>query len=397
VLTVSKKLEDGGRFRTIKEALDAVEPGMTIRVLGNAVYEEELLINTPEQHRGVVLEAASKASIRNLPGMNEAVWIRGVPGFTLRGFYFESGPGLQAHVTITGHCTGVILDRLDMTSDKFCVQIHDVPLSGKDAPLMIQNCIMRARAVGVVIDGVDPENRDRPQPCGRVVIRNNTLVRCTDGVVLLGAVHKIHVVGNRVLNSRSQAFEMYDLLPGAADVLVANNTLLQNQTALLVCDDHDKGKAFLRCKNIRFQNNLVLGSQLPPDLIFFDHPRGSKRNQLRPGDLDALLKSPQWRFSHNWREIDPVNAAARSPGCWIPRCPNDQLRVPIEVLSRKPVDPNFLRPPKKSPLARGGAGVTDPSLPAYVGAVPPEGVQPWDWAKTWKLQVDRDVPAKPKR
>ncbi len=26
----------------------------------------------------------------------------------------------------------------------------------------------------------------------------------------------------------------------------------------------------------------------------------------------------------------------------------------------------------------------DPSLPAYVGAVPPEGVEPWDWDKTWK-------------
>jgi hypothetical protein len=23
------------------------------------------------------------------------------------------------------------------------------------------------------------------------------------------------------------------------------------------------------------------------------------------------------------------------------------------------------------------------ALPAYVGAVPPEGVEPWDWDKTW--------------
>jgi hypothetical protein len=57
----------------------------------------------------------------------------------------------------------------------------------------------------------------------------------------------------------------------------------------------------------------------------------------------------------------------------------------IKVLSREPNDPNFLRPPKGSPLARGGAGVMDPALPAWVGAVAPEGVAPWDWDKTWKM------------
>ena len=51
---------------------------------------------------------------------------------------------------------------------------------------------------------------------------------------------------------------------------------------------------------------------------------------------------------------------------------------------RRQGDANFLRPPKDSPLAKGGAGATDPALPAYVGAVPPEGVEPWDWEKTWK-------------
>ena len=86
---------------------------------------------------------------------------------------------------------------------------------------------------------------------------------------------------------------------------------------------------------------------------------------------------------------------------------------------RKPGDSNFLRSPKNSPLAWSGAGgdtipvsqiasavgqsstLTNPglaawaiaetvnqpdrSLPAYVGAVPPEGVELWDWQKTWKM------------
>src|SRR5262249_13112018 len=105
---------------------------------------------------------------------------------------------------------------------------------------------------------------------------------------------------------------------------------------------------------------------------------------------------------------------------WIPARPNDRLQIPIKVLSRKPGDATFLRPAKDSPLATGGAGAPgkalaslasvvgaapggmgalrhawvaateanafDPSLPAYVGAVPPEGVEPWDWGKTWKAK-----------
>jgi len=34
--------------------------------------------------------------------------------------------------------------------------------------------------------------------------------------------------------------------------------------------------------------------------------------------------------------------------------------------------------------ATGGAGG---DLPTYVGAVPPEGVEPWDWDKTWKARA----------
>ena len=108
----------------------------------------------------------------------------------------------------------------------------------------------------------------------------------------------------------------------------------------------------------------------------------------QPGDLEALLKSPEWRFSHNWREIDPVKAALpNAHGSWIPARPNDHLEVPIKLLSRKLGDPNFLRPARDSPLARGGVGMTDSSLPAYVGAVPAEGVEPWDWDKTWALLI----------
>jgi hypothetical protein len=388
VLTVSQKPETGGRFRTIQEALDNVEPGMTIRVLDDAFYDEYLLIGRREQQRGVVLEAAGKATIRRLPGKTEMVWIRGVPDFTLRGFCMESDPpGHHCQVHITGHCPGVLLDRLNMRCAWDCVNIYDVPLSGKDAPIVIQNCTMRAAIRIVLIEGADRENHTRPIPSGHVVVRSNILVRSDqEGVVLTGAVHHVHVVGNLILDTGHGAIALWDLLPEAADILIANNTLLRNREALGIWDDHPKRKDFLKCKNMRFQNNLVLQPQREGDLFLFNYRREDGGFAHARGDPRALHNSG-WHFSHNWREIDAKKAAARSPDRWIPCCPNDHLQVPIKVLSRRSDDADFLRPPKSSPLATSGAGVTDPALPAYVGALPPEGAEHWDWDKAWKAMT----------
>jgi serine/threonine protein kinase len=387
VLTVSQKPEGGGRFRTIGDALDNVEPGMTIRVLDDAVYEEYLQIS--KQHNRVVLEAKGKAAIRRLPEKHQAVWLHGVSDFTLRGFRFPSPPdkGAHAQVYVSGRCPGVVLDRLDMTTGGHaCVNLYDVPLSGQDAPLVIQNCTMRGGPHGVLVEGSERGNRDHSLPCGRLVIRNNTLVNCDGAVRLQGEAHQVHVVGNLILDAGWHGIDLVDPLPGTADILIANNTLWRNAIGMIVWDDHKKGKAFLECRNIRFQNNLLLDTRTAADLLFQDHTR-SNCSSGQPGDLDKLLKSPQWRFSHNGRQTDPRKAASQFPGRWIPRCPNDHLEKSIEVLSDDPRDRDFLRPPKDSPLARGGAGVTDPALPAYVGAVPPEGAQPWDWDKTWKMLV----------
>jgi hypothetical protein len=62
---------------------------------------------------------------------------------------------------------------------------------------------------------------------------------------------------------------------------------------------------------------------------------------------------------------------------------DERLQMP-DGLSHDPNDPAFLRPAADSPLASEGAGG---DLPTYVGAVPPEGVEPWDWQKTWNARV----------
>jgi hypothetical protein len=202
-------------------------PRLSIRVLDDAVYEEDLRINRPGQHQGVILEAAGKATIRKLPGVNHAVWIRGVPGFTLRNFSFASSPGNYAQVYITGSCPGVMLDRLNITAkeDGKCVQLHDVHLSVRDAPILIQNCTMRDGRHAVYLEGIDRKNIDLQVPTGHVAIRNNVMVNCNAAVNLRGAIHRVHVVGNRILDSIWTAIEFEDFRADTAEVLVANNTL----------------------------------------------------------------------------------------------------------------------------------------------------------------------------
>src|SRR5262249_23663582 len=66
----------------------------------------------------------------------------------------------------------------------------------------------------------------------------------------------------------------------------------------------------------------------------------------------------------------------------------DVVRPHLDGLSRKPDAPDYLRPNADAPLATAGAGTTDPSLPRYVGALPPKGVEPWDWERTWRMPRD---------
>src|SRR5262249_42855497 len=85
VLTVSQTAERRGKYRTIREALQKVNRGQTVRVLDDAVYQETLRINSPRHHAGITLEAARGATIETST-TGPMILIDGVPGVTLRGF-----------------------------------------------------------------------------------------------------------------------------------------------------------------------------------------------------------------------------------------------------------------------------------------------------------------------
>ena len=99
-----------------------------------------------------------------------------------------------------------------------------------------------------------------------------------------------------------------------------------------------------------------------------------------------------WRVSQNWRQVRIAAQTAPDARGWI-RFGEDTILEQIEILSAQAGNVDFLRPPKGSTLGTAGAGG---DLPEYVGAVPPEGVDPWDWDITWQARASKTENTEPK-
>jgi hypothetical protein len=124
-----------------------------------------------------------------------------------------------------------------------------------------------------------------------------------------------------------------------------------------------------------YSNLLLRGEEGDVTFLVGD---GSGSGSHAPARAKSLVES--WRFSHNWRDLAGMQRIA-------PLNPRDRKVDTLEFLSEDPASPDFLRPAAHSPLATGGAGKDDPSLPIYVGAVPPKGTPAWDWDKTWRWRM----------
>ena len=84
VLTVSKDAKAQGKYRTINEALDKVQPGQTIRVLDDGTYEETLVISRASTQERITVEAPRHATLAPVQA-KVVVLIQNVPGVTLAG------------------------------------------------------------------------------------------------------------------------------------------------------------------------------------------------------------------------------------------------------------------------------------------------------------------------
>ncbi|HVS36365.1 MAG TPA: hypothetical protein VMS17_12435, partial [Gemmataceae bacterium] len=384
VLTVSQKPEDGGKYRTIGEALDKVAAGQTIRVVDAATYREQVLLNRPSSHNGVALEAVRGATLEITANGTTAFEVSGVTGVTIRGFLLRAaGTQSCALVYVHEHGTEVLLERLDMgpgpQGGAFNgIEVQDVEEddhTGRPS-VTVRDCVFRKAQCGINVIGIQGDY-SRATPVRGLAARSNEFIDCSWGVTLKGSLQHVQVIGNRFRGCLRTACQLEQLLPETNDVLVANNTAVECNNALRVWD------AKIRTSGVRCQNNLSLGAPYP-DALFFDSG-GSPLNAKGFGDSAALLE--RWSFRCNWRETKRPAKSPSEPDGWIPPGKEDVLSDKIEGVNRDPKSPDFLRPDKNSPLATQGAGTKDGSLPAYIGALPCEGTPPWDWDRTWRARV----------
>jgi serine/threonine protein kinase len=372
VLTVSKDPKDGGEFRTINQALEKVKPGMIIRVLDDATYSEPLSLRRASTQTGITLEAPRRATL----ALKMPLDIRNVPKVTVSGFRFRAATDLVCLTEVLEHSPGVVLERLEFepgqTAGYAAVLFQGVLLSKTEAPVILRDCTVRGAMYAVSIMGIANDHKT-VFPTSNICIHNNTLVDCTYGVLVSGEVSRLQVTGNRIWGAKWSAVELYKLLPRTEEILIANNTAFECSAAFRLGDTAVR-------KGVQLRNNLVLAATLP-DILFLiiDKPR------VIEGPGDGKLLHQFWQVDHNWREVKEPAGADTLAKAWVPPGAKDVRQDEIKVLSRDPSKPNFLRPARNSPLATEGAGKTDPSLPSYVGAVPPEGVQPWDWSRTWRM------------
>jgi serine/threonine protein kinase/pectin methylesterase-like acyl-CoA thioesterase len=368
VLTVSKDAKDGAQYDTINGALANVQPGQTVRVLDDATYSESVRLNV----EGVTLEAVRGATANCPASAQVGIMISNVPNVTVRGLRIRvdcDGPHVLA---VQGNCLGSKLDDLELSSTSATsigILLVDVGIPQGKPPLIIENCSVSGGFVGIQAVGCDVGTK-AARPCQGVVIRNNHVNTCINGLALGGKMNDIQIVGNRVWNCNTPIAFPLELLSESGDLLLANNTLKAAGRCLQINDlGKDMGPVDIR-------NNLIL-SEGKTDIAFIGKDSGP---------LAGL------RLDHNWRQVRaPTNSDGSTAVSGRIDSMADQIRDTIDLLSTDPASPDFLRPAKDSPLATQGAGQTDPRLPSYVGAVPPEGVPPWDWERAWKMPKDAQL------
>jgi serine/threonine protein kinase len=383
VLTVSKDKKDNGKYRTVGAALKDARPGMTIRILDDAIYRESLMLKRADSLAGVTIEGLRRPTLAVAGKIG--IFILDVPGVTLRRLRIRAESPSMNLVLVGHRCPGVTLEQLEMEpgaeEDFQGIDVEDFNLQDQDAPLIIRDCHIRRARLGIRVSGLANDNRS-PLPCKRIIIERNSVWDSDYGIGLLGRLHHVQVVANRIWNARRAGVQFDTLLPGSANILLANNTIWKCGVAFRLWDKTVNGE------QVRFSNNLVLGSS-GPDIQFVEPDQEDPNVVKGPGDVAALLE--HWRLDHNWREVKQPTGDDVYSKSWIPPGPAEAkncIQDTIDVRSREPGSLDFLRPAKDSPLVSKGAGKTDPRLPQYIGAVPPEGVEPWDWDRTWRMPRD---------
>jgi serine/threonine-protein kinase len=372
-LTVAK---DGtGQYATIGEALANVQPGMTIRVLDDAAYPEVITVDNPERHAGVTLEAPRRATLQLPRARTRLLGIRDTPRVRVTGFRLreEAGTKGQIFVALSGHAPGVVLEDLDIQGSATMIgAVMNVVQKEDEKPVIVRRCSIAAKGEGIIVTGPLGASADGRNFGGILIGENRIMNASYRGVTLIGTLRRVLVVGNLVTGCNT-GLQTQDLGAESEAILFANNTSYANSFAF---------RHWLSAKptytvperQVELANNLLFAGDMG-DIVCIDAVTGSA--EARPDFVEELTQ--RWRFTRNWRDLGGAQAHMR-----IPLAPTDEVLRTPDGLSRDLNNPAFLRPTAVSPLANGGAGG---DLPRYVGAVPPQDLQPWEWQKVWDARA----------
>jgi serine/threonine protein kinase len=377
VLTVSQQEKDGGKYRTISDALKEVTVGQTILVLDDATYAETLDLTQPSRFNGVTLAALRRATLAIPAGTHVGVRIVNVSGLILRGFRVKGAGSVGALIVVVGQTQGVTLDDLDLEvpsgERRTAVSLEAVQVGPGMTPMTVRNCRFQGGNNGLQLSVMH-------SPSSGIAVRENTFRRTTTCINVFGEVSRTQIVANHFIGAGVSGIQLQQMSEKTDGLLIANNSFAECHFAVRLADTAPK------CKDIRLCNNLVLGA-LQPDVLFLKWS-GQANDTPTAGDGASAAKA--WRLDHNWREVKLPAEGTDERKSWVPPDlkKGDMRLDEIKGIDRDPKSSDYLRPARKSPLASAGAGKEDPSLPPYVGALPPEGVDPWDWDRSRKMPKD---------
>lgn len=246
------------------------------------------------------------------------------------------------------------------------VTIEYADLLDLDEPIIVRNCTFSSLENGLQVLGQQLSSR-RPWPCRAILLRDNQISDCFRGILLSGRVNDVDVVGNRLWSCGKSCIILDDLFPGSGRIRILNNSLKNAGPCVLITD----GSGEIR--DLHIANNVLLAE------------RG----------LDMLVtgKEPKvpstWRVHDNWRQVRRPSPDSPEAKEWLDS-DRDKVIDKLPLVSADPKSAKFLHPEADSPLAGEGAGKHDPTLPAYIGALPPTSVAAWDWEKTWRSRTGKN-------
>jgi len=262
---------------------------------------------------------------------------------------------------------GVLLDDLiieggTMPSDAqrmSGVVLRGAHATGADAsPVRVRGCTMRE-----LFDGVSVSGRPDGASAG-VQFLDNQMERLFRGFQLSGTIRDVQIAGNRVQTAGLTGLQIENLATESDRISMVNNTITRSGAGFRIWDQSQS----LKKGAVEFRNNLLFDLSQADILAVI---RGE------PSDADKFAKD--FRLGFNTRDLSGSEAAAALP------VDSADLRLAADAAP----DRKTLRPAADSPLATGGAGKDDATLPLYVGAVPPKGTPAWDWDKTWRWRMKK--------